>query len=74
MFVSYSHKLGYTMASLLNLNRPDVWTWETDQVVGLGTRAMAMLWSEGLSLEGSKGIRKNGGADRSSFLWGTHLL
>jgi len=68
MFGSYSHKLGYTMASLLNLNRPDVWTWETDQVVGLGTRAMGMLWSEGLSLEGSKGILKNGGADRSSFL------
>ena len=64
MFGSYSHKLGYTMASFINLNRPDVWTWETDQVVGLGTRAMAMLWSEGLSQEESKGIRKNGWADR----------
>lgn len=67
MFVSYSHKLGYTMASLLNLNRPDVWTWETDQVVGLGTRAMAMLWSEGLSLEGSKGIRKMVGQIDQAF-------
>ncbi|KAL0300248.1 UNVERIFIED_CONTAM: ATP synthase subunit a [Sesamum calycinum] len=49
-------QVGLYDASLLNLNRPDVWTWETDQVLGWGTRAMAMLWSEGLSLEESKGI------------------
>ncbi|EPS74581.1 hypothetical protein M569_00175 [Genlisea aurea] len=47
-------QVGLYDASLLNLNRPDVWTWETDQVLRWGTRAMAMFWSEGLSLEESK--------------------